>query len=236
MKAVIARFGVVLLFALAASRGFAGVVVDRLVASVDNVPILQSDWEHAIALEALEQGRSAASFTAGERQAVLERLVDQQLLRAQMGDDSIATAEEREIATQLAKIRADHPEGKTDEEWQQFLKRYGIDETMLRKKVAGQLQVMRFVDLRLRSEARLAREDVEAYYTDTLVPEVRRRGEKAASLAEVYPKIEEILRQQRMDVLLNTWLKELREHSDIQWLAGSDTAESASSAASSGGH
>jgi hypothetical protein len=89
---------------------------------------------------------------------------------------------------------------------------------MLRLKVARQLQVMRFVDLRLRPETRVARQDVETYYTENLVPEVRSRNASEASLAEVYAKIEEILRQQRIDALLTAWLQELRDHSDIQWL------------------
>jgi hypothetical protein len=230
------KFVLIAWLTLAASESLAGELVDRLVASVENVPILQSDWEHAVALEALEQGRTVASYTNEERRAVLDRLVDQQLLRLQMGDENIATAEEKDIAKQLGKIRASYPEGKTDEDWQRLLTRYGADEAMLRRKVAQQLQVMRFVDLRLRPESRVAREDVEAYYSGTLIPEIRQRGGKEESLAQVYPQVEEILRQQRMDTLLNNWIQELRDHSDIQWLAADVSGAAADvSAANAGG-
>jgi hypothetical protein len=218
MKSFIAKIGFVVLLAFAASRGFSGEVVDRLVASVDNVPILESDWNHAVALEALEQGRAIGSYSGDERRPVLDRLVDQQLIRSQMGDENIAAAEERDIAKQLEKIREQYPAAKSDEDWQHLLAQYGITEEMLRLKVARQLQVMRFVDLRLRPETRVARQDVETYYTENLVPEVRSRNAREASLAEVYAKIEEILRQQRIDALLTAWLQELRDHSDIQWL------------------
>lgn len=224
MKRFVAQIGFALWLVLTVSHGFAGEIIDRLVASVDNVPILESDWEHAVALEALEQGRTIASFTADERRAVLDRLVDQQLIRTQMGDENIAAAEDRDVAKQLEKIRAEYPQGKTDEGWQQLLAQYGVDEDMLRLKVARQLQMMRFVDLRLRPEARVSREDVETYYNTILVPEVRSRNAKEQSLAEVYPKIAEILRQQRMDVLLTAWLHDLREHSDIQWLGLKESA------------
>jgi hypothetical protein len=228
------KIGIAVLLAFAAGQSFAGELVDRLVASVENVPILQSDWEQAIALEAFEQGRTVASFTHDERKAVLEHLVDQQLLRLQMGDENIAAAEERDVTKQLEKIRADSPQAKTDGDWQRLLAQYGIDEAMLRHKVARQLQVMRFVDLRLRPESRVTREEVEAYYTSTLLPEVRRRGGKEETLTQVYRQIEEVLRQQRMGTLLNAWLQELRDHSDIRLLGG-DVTNAAESAAVAGG-
>ncbi len=217
--------------------GFAGEIIDRLVASVDNVPILQSDWDNAVSFEALQQGRSAASFKPEERRAVLERLVDQQLLRLQMGDDNIATADEREIDQEVERIRAIYPQAKADEGWQRLLAQCGLDEAYVRQRVARELQVMRFVDLRLRSETRIPREDVEDYYKETMVPAVRSRGAKEESLTDAYPQIEEILRQQRLDELLSTWLRDLRDHSDIQWLGveASSPSESAIAVPGSGG-
>ncbi len=197
---------------------FAGEMVDRLVASVNNVPILQSDWDQEVAFEALQQDKNVAMFSPEERRAALDRLVDQQLLRAQMGDENIAAAEDSDVSKDVEKIRSAYPEAKSDAGWQKLLAAYGIDETYVRQKVARQLQVMRFVELRLRPEARVPREDVEDYYKETLVPAVRSRGAKEASLAATYSQIEEILRQQRLDELLTSWLHDLRDHSDIQWL------------------
>lgn len=237
MKTLSLKAGVLILLVVAACRGYAGKVVDRLVASVDNVPILQSDWDQAVTFEALEQGRTADSFTAKERRGVLDRLVDQQLLRSQMGDENTAAAEDREIAKQVEKIKDLYPEAKTDDGWHQVLVRYDLDPAFVTQKVARQLQVMRFVELRLRPETRVARADVEDYYKGTLIPAVRSRGEKEESLAELYPKIEQILRQQRMNELLTTWLHDLRDHSDIHWLGvdASEPLEQSDSVAASGG-
>ena len=222
---------------MAAPRVFAGEVVDRLVAAVDNVPILQSDWDHAVALEAFEQGRSVSSYTREERFAVLNRLVDQQLIRAQMGDDHAAAADETEIQQQLSKIRADLTNAQSDSDWKHLLAQYGIDEELLRKKVARELQVIRFIDLRLRPETRIERSDVEDYYTNTLLPTIRKNGGKEESLAQVYPKIEEVLRQQRIDALLSAWLQELHQQSDIQWIGvKAAPAPDTASSPGAGGH
>lgn len=218
MKRHLAQLGFALAILLVAGSSFAGEVLDRIVATVENAPILQSDWDKAVALEALEDGTRIESFTAEERRQVLDRLIDQELLREQMGDDSIAEAADREIDKQLEKIRAEYPQAKTEDDWKALLARYGLDEQYLREKVARQLQVMHFVDLRLRPEAGIDRETVETYYTQTLVPEVQKRGERAENLAKVYPKIEEILRQQRIDELLGSWLQDLRAHTEIHWM------------------
>lgn len=227
----------ILLLALSASHGFARELLDRMVAAVENTPILQSDWDHAVALEALEQGKTPESMSIEEKRAVLDRLVDQQLLRQQMGDENIAVAEERDVTRQLQKIRSDYPQAKRDEDWQRLLAGYGIDEGMLHRDVSRQLQVLRFVDLRLRPESHVGREEIEAYYNETLIPELRRRGGKQESLADVYPQIEEILLQQRMDSLLNNWLRDLRDQSDIQWFGTDENGPAGnSSIANSGGH
>jgi hypothetical protein len=237
MKTLALKAGILMVLLVAACHAHAGEIVDRIVASVNNVPLLQTDWDQAVAFEALEQGRAVQSFTAKERRGVLDRMVDQQLLRSQMGDENTAAAEDREIAKQVEKIRALYPEAETDGGWQQVLTRYGLDAAFVTQKVARQLQVMRFVELRLRPESRVARADIEDYYKETLIPAVRSHGGKEESLAEVYPRIEEILRQQRMDELLTTWLHDLRDHSEIHWIGvdASDPAEPSDAVALSGG-
>ncbi|MGA7080112.1 MAG: hypothetical protein WBY61_15450, partial [Terriglobales bacterium] len=71
-----------LMLALAGSA-VAGPIVDRVVTNVNGHVVLQSDWEQEIAFEALTNGRDPDSFTSAEREAALNRLIDQELLREQ---------------------------------------------------------------------------------------------------------------------------------------------------------
>ena len=64
-----------------ALSAMAGQVVDRVVAKVNGHPILQSDWEQEVAFEAFSNARDPESFSAVERNAALDRLIDQELLR-----------------------------------------------------------------------------------------------------------------------------------------------------------
>ncbi len=226
MKRRVHQFGLMIFLAMALPWARAGELIDCLVASVDASPILQSDWDQAVAFEALEQGKPNSSFTEKDRQAVLQQLVDQQLLRAQIGESQIAAAEEREIANGLDDLRKLYPQAKTDEAWHTLLATYDLDEDAVRKKMTTELEIARFINLRLRPESRVARTDVESYYKTTYVPEVEKRGAKPEEFSAVSQKIEEILRQQRLDTLLTTWLQELRGHADIRWITPAATPSS----------
>src|SRR5256885_8797370 len=107
--AVWKNFGWCLLIcAVLASPAGAGQVVDRMVANVNGHVLLQSDWEGELAFEAFIAGRSPNSFSAAERKAALDRLIDQELLREQVRPSE--SARPGEIAARVSEVRKLHPE------------------------------------------------------------------------------------------------------------------------------
>jgi hypothetical protein len=80
----------------------------------------------------------------------------------------------------------------------------------------AELQVMNFVEVRLRPNIHVQPEEIESYYKTKLLPEVQQNGGKVVALNEVEPRIRELLTQQHMDELLDAWLHNLRQQSDIQ--------------------
>src|ERR1035437_3795157 len=108
-----------------------GQVVDRVVAKVNGHAILQSDWEQEVAFEAVSNARDPDSFTAAERSAALDRLIDQELLREQVRPSQPAPA--AEIALRAAEVRKLQPDCATDEEWRAKLQRYGLTQSALEK-------------------------------------------------------------------------------------------------------
>src|ERR1700690_845462 len=101
------------------SVALGGQVVDRVVANVNGHVVLQSDWEEEVAFEAFEGGRSPDSFTTAERQAALDRLVDQELLREQVRPSQPAPSEQ--VAARVAEVRKLNPDCTTDERWRATL-------------------------------------------------------------------------------------------------------------------
>jgi len=81
---------------------------------------------------------------------------------------------------------------------------------------------MRLVDARLRPNVIIDSKSIESYYNQELVPQLRQSGAEQAPLAQVTPKIKELLTQQKMNQLLIAWLKDLRSGSQIRTEAGED--------------
>lgn len=210
------RFAVLILALSVSLCATAGEVIDRIVVTVNNHPLLQSDWEDALQFEAFLQGRPVAALTDAERRATLDRLVDQELLRQQMQADF--SLDEKQVTERVKAVRAQTPGAATDQGWHTVLAQYAMDEAQLRKELAMQMQILHFVDLRLRPNARVDRETIAEYYRDTLVPQVKMKGAEPEPLEAVSGKIRELLAQQRMDELLTAWIANLRGQSRIQMM------------------
>jgi len=190
-------------------------VIDRIVAVVNGEPILQSDWDIALRSEAFLAQRPLDLRPQAAR-AVLDRLIDQELLRQQIRSFHVQPVSPDDLRSRLQQIRAQIPGAATDAGWQAALQGYGINQAELSQRVAEQLAINRFVDLRLRPTVRLDRASIEAYYRDKLLPELKKKGAGEVPLAQVTRQIEEILSQERMDTMLNEWLRELRQQSEIK--------------------
>ena len=202
------------LVCLACSGAFAGDIIDRIVATVNGEPILQSDWDVALRCEAFLDQRPL-QFTPEAARASLDRLVDQELLRQQIRTFQLKPVSENELKSRMQEIRKQLPNGAGDAGWQAALNRYGITEKELELRVSDQLEILRFIDARLRPTVHVDRRSIEAYYRDKLLPQLKEKGAKEPPLVEVSPQIEEILSQQAMDSLLTELLRDLRQQSEI---------------------
>ncbi len=212
------QFGNRCMIALALSLGLtgfavAGQVIDRVVANVNGHVVLQSDWEQEVAFEAISDAREPDSFTAAERHAVLDRLIDQELLREQVRPSQPIPPDQ--IAARVSDVRKLHPDCATDEGWHAKLQRYGLSQSTLEKHLGDQIQIMKLVEDRLRPSIQIDQRAVESYYQDQLLPEMKRAGSQTTPLTEVFGRIKNLLAEKKMNELLSGWLANLRSESHI---------------------
>ena len=213
--AVVALVVAVMAGTFTASPARAGEVIDRIVATVDGRIILQSDWDEALSYEALLSGRALSFFTDEDRRAVLDRLIDQELLAEQMKSASFKHASEEDAAAEIAEARKLHPDAATAEGWQALLARYGVTEKALTDHVEQQIDLMRLVDAHLRPAVQIDSKSIEAYYRDKFVPQLRQNGAGDVPLADVSGQIREILTQEKVGELMVSWLQSLRAESKV---------------------
>jgi peptidyl-prolyl cis-trans isomerase SurA len=190
-------------------------VVDRIVAVVNGHIILQSDWDEGLSYEALLTNRTVSDFNDQDRRAVLDRLIDQELLREQMKSADFPHATEAEVAQRLTEARQLYPQAASSEAWQAVLAQYHLTEKDLISHIRQQTDLMRLVDARLRPAVQIDSKSIEAYYRDQFVPQLKQTGSSEVPLADVSVKIRELLTEQKVSELLVSWLQTLRSEGKV---------------------
>lgn len=201
------------IIALPAAR--AGEVIDRIVATVNGHIILQSDWDEALCYESLLNGRPLSQFTDDDRRAVLDRLIDQELLGEQMKSAFFQHASEAEAVARLAEARKQYPEAATAAGWRAVLARFELSEKNLVEHVRQQIDLMRLVDAHLRPAVQIDSKSIEAYYREKFVPQLKPSTASDAPPAEVAAKIRELLTEEKVNELMVSWLQSLRSESKV---------------------
>jgi len=217
-KCSVLAYGMVLLVMTLPAR--AGDVLDRIVATVNNHIILQSEWQDAVRYEAFVGGHALDQVITADRKAALDHLIDQELLREQMRSSGFPHASSEEVEKSIREIRKQYAGAESEATWQAALGRYRLTEAELKKRVALQADLMGLVDARLRPNVIIDSKSIESYYNQELLPKLRQSGAQQVPLAEVTPKIKELLTQQKMNQMLVAWLQDLRSGSRIRTETG----------------
>jgi len=201
---------------LVTTAAFAGEVIDGVIATVNRKPVLRSDWDDAVRFEAFMQQKPLDSVTEADRAGALQRLIDRRLLEIQMTDPNYLAPTREEVRGNLSKLRSQIPAASDEPGWQKLIAAYEFSQREIEANVRREMQMMNFIEVRLRPNVHVPDEEVEAYYRTQVLPDLEKAGVKVVTLQEVEPKIRELLVQQHMDELLDAWLHNLRQQSQIQ--------------------
>jgi len=191
-------------------------VVDRSIAVVNGHMLTWSDLDEQMRFEALENKRPLASLTAKDRREAFNHLVQNWVVRDQMQGTPPAT--ESQIAAQVAELRAALQLEHDDAKWQATLNSYGISQHELQRLLATQMEVLSFLEFRVRPLVRVSRKEIEEYYSKELVPQLEAQGKSAEPVAALTPKIRQLLREQKMNQEMDKWLQTVRSQAHVELL------------------
>jgi hypothetical protein len=198
------------------------VVLDRVVAVVNNQAILSSDLDDELRLAVLDPSRAGLGvFT---RQRALEQLIGRALIQQQMRqeDEQAMEPPQAEIDARISELRKELPacvrqNCASAEGWKAFLTANGLTPERVQFSVRHRLQILRFIEQRFRQGILISPEEIATYYHDTLLPQYA-AGDAIPPLEKVSPRIQEILLQRQVNALFDDWLKNLRKQGDVEVL------------------
>jgi hypothetical protein len=198
------------------------VVLDRVVAVVNNRAILASDVDEEIRLAVVDPGRAGLGVLTP--QVALEQLISRSLIQQQIReeDERAAEASPADVAARLAEIRREVPacvrqNCASDAGWKAFLAAHDLTEERVESYLRYRLQILRFIEMRFRQGISISPQEIETYYKETLLPQYG-PGDAIPTLDKVAPRIQEILLQRQVNVLFDGWLKNLREQGEVEVL------------------
>lgn len=207
---------VISLILIVAAASHAGETLDRIVATVDRHPITRSDVEQEARFTHLTEG-NPGQVTIHDEIAALERLVDRNLIADQVAVFGVVPVTKEDLDARVLEMRKQLPGGESDSEWHRLLAQYGLTDEDIVSRVSQEIQTLRFIDLRFRSEVRVGPRAVQTYYDTKFVPEMKKKSlAPPPPLDQVQDQIEAILREERVNALISDWLKTLRTQSRIQ--------------------
>jgi peptidyl-prolyl cis-trans isomerase SurA len=209
--------------------------LDRVVAVVNNQPILWSDITKEIRFAVLDPNEVNGTVTP---KRALQQLISRTLIEQQIGqeDATVAQPSDQDVQARVNAIRKELPacarlKCTTEAGWQEFLKTNELSAGQVEKYIRLRLEILRFIEIRFRQGIRIAHEEVEAYYRDKLLPQYA-KGARVPPLSEVSSRIEEILLEQQVNVMFDNWLDSLRKQGNVEVLDASLESASPGSAGS----
>jgi len=168
----------------------AGEILERILAVVDERPLLLSDVRAFSAVRGLAEGKALEA-------AIDERLMHVEAARLPQAD---VPAEEEDRA--LALLLETHPALRDE-----------VPEPDLRRLLRRQLAILKYVEFRFRPQVRVSDEEVRKAW------EEEQAGRPAGpALEDEQEAIRERLERQALDERIEAWVKELRARADVRYV------------------
>lgn len=224
---VTAGFGLLMILALALPiRGVAqsgsAVPLDSVVAVVNRQAILSSDIDDDIQLSVLDPAPGARGTMT--RQHALDELISRALIQQQVRREDLPAIEPRgaEVTARMDEIRKQLPacvraHCETDAGWKAFLAAHNLTQYRVQAYLRNRMEILRFIEARFRQGIQIPEQQIETYYHETLLPQYP-AGASVPPLNQVSSRIEEILLEQQVNELFDSWLENLRSQGDVEIL------------------
>ncbi|HEY6329634.1 MAG TPA: hypothetical protein VI756_09855 [Blastocatellia bacterium] len=186
-------------------------VVDEIVTLVNNAMITRSDLLWSIALDPDAPSPEGGVSTDLLRQK-LEVMIDQRLIAQEANRLPAAQVTTDEVSKAKAQLIAKF---RSEAEFRKRVESVGLAQSKIDELIRERIAIDKFVDFRFRSFVFVSDQDIQKYYDERLVPEVRKQGQVPPAIGLVHDQIQDVLRQQSVNEAIDRFLKEAREHADI---------------------
>ena len=188
-------------------------IIDGVAARIEDDIITESEVRELAAFQLLVDGR------AKPRPELIRELADQWIAGGEARVANYPQPSEEDVKRVFEQLVAKFP---SPEEFKKRATDVGLTEADVRRLLARQLYLSRFLDYRFRAAAQVDQKQIEAYYNNELVPQLESQGQPVPSLEGVQDAIQEVLVQRAINDRATAWLDETRARLKIDLMSGGE--------------
>ena len=189
--------------------------IDAIAARIDADVITESEVRELAAFQTLVDG------SAKPRDEVIRELTDQWIVNGEAETARFPHPSDKDIDTAYAQLAKQFS---SEAQFEQRCAQAGLTADSVRRELAAQIYLSRFLDFRFRPAAEVNDADIQKYYAEEFAPQLKAKGEAVPSLDKVQDTIREVLIQRDITKRANQWLDDTRSRLEIDVLpAGGGT-------------
>jgi len=146
----------------------------------------------------------------------LDVMIDERLVAQEAARIPTADITQEEVDRKRAELIARF---KSEAEFRQRVGSVGLTPQKIDELLRQRVLMDRFIDFRFRSFVLATEQEIQRYYDDNLVPEIRKKGLVPPPIDQVRDKISDLLKQQKIDTEIDRWLSAARQRAEVIQLA-----------------
>jgi hypothetical protein len=187
--------------------------IDGVAARIEDDVITESEIRELGAFEQVVDGKPKS------RAELIRLLADQWLIRTEAVTARYAQPSAADVDRAVAEFEKQFP---SPEEFHKRCAEAGLSQAALRRLIAQQLYLSRFIDYRFRPAAQITDQQVEDYYNNEFVPQLKARNATVPALDDVDDTIREILILRAIQARADKWLADTRDRVKLDIVSKQD--------------
>lgn len=186
------------------------ILVDRIVAVVDDDPIFLSDLQRIVGLGLVEPGSGETHDQLMRR--VLDGLIDEKIRLHEIQRFDFGPLPRDELDAQIEALQRSFPD---DAAYHAKLQELGLGDDGVRQILTRQMRVLIYIEQRLRPRVFVDLEEIQAYHESELAEAMKRQGDPLPPLSEVQEEISQLLHEVALNREIAAWTDRLRLESAV---------------------
>jgi hypothetical protein len=182
-------------------------IVDAIVVRIEGDIITLSELRELAAYQQLLDGHSQSN------DELRSELIEQWVVNNEAEITRFPLPAEAEVDREVGRVENTFPGLAA---YQQRLNTVGLTPEAVRRMIARQIYLARYLDYKFRSSIQVSDAAIETYYRERLAPELQAKGQQAPPLTDVTDQIRELLIEQGVTDHTAAWFDETKPRLKIE--------------------